>query len=157
MVTKDIYSPCIVDWDFLNKMGCGETVEEIVDSFIWRKAVEIKENVYREWCFEFFSTVKVKKEIADTELFTEGIMKFRLGGTEHTVKLMELGRLLGVYSEEEVGSENFKKLVAMGERKNKNFDGDKYWEEISGQNVKVFGKKESGRSGTLFCKSFTKF
>jgi hypothetical protein len=115
--------------------------EEIIGSFIWKKAVEIKENTYKEWCLEFFSTVKVKKEIADEELFAEGIMKFRLGGTKHTVTLLELGRLLGVYSEEEVGIENFKKLIVKGERKKKNFDGDKYWEEISGENVKVFGKK----------------
>ena len=40
------------------------------------------------------STVMVKKEITDDEVFTEEIMNFRLGGFEKLVTLLEVGKML---------------------------------------------------------------
>ena len=61
--------------------------------------------------------MKVKKEITDDEVFNEEIMKFRLGGVKKSVILLEFGRMLGIYFDEELSSENFIRLslIARGE------------------------------------------
>ena len=55
--------------------------------------------------------------------------------------LYQFIRLLGVYSEEEVSNDNFKHLIMRGERRMVEFDSKAYWEEISGEDVRVYGRK----------------
>ena len=85
IVDRDIDIPRIVDWRVMRNLGCEKDLEnmllvrvvfpdEVVDSFMWKKAVEIKESVYKEWCLEFFSSLRVKREMSDNEILTEEIM-----------------------------------------------------------------------------------
>lgn len=114
---------------------------EIVTSQMWKRAVEIKEPIYMEWCLEFFSSVVVKKEITNEEVMTDKFLRFRLGGVEREVTLYEFGKLLGIYSKEEMNSDHFEKLVTNGGRVVGDFDADAFWKEISGEDVIVYGKK----------------
>ncbi|GKC50760.1 hypothetical protein Tco_1073505 [Tanacetum coccineum] len=67
------YSPCVVDWNVLNNMGCGETIdemltikllmagtnEEIFTSEAWTNAFNIDEPIYSELYHEFYSTYEL--------------------------------------------------------------------------------------------------
>nr|GEZ10724.1 hypothetical protein [Tanacetum cinerariifolium] len=67
---RHIYSPCIVNWDVLNQMGCdGETDdmlrirvreagsdEEMFTFVAWIRAFNINEPIYAKLCHEFYST-----------------------------------------------------------------------------------------------------
>ncbi|GKE06153.1 hypothetical protein Tco_1398171 [Tanacetum coccineum] len=69
LLPKHIYSPCIVNWDVLNRMGCdgeiddmlrirvqeAESEEEIFTSVAWIRAFNINEPIYDELCHEFYS------------------------------------------------------------------------------------------------------
>lgn len=94
-----------------------------------------------EWCLEFFSSLAVKKEISNEEVMTDKFMRFRLGGIERKVTIYEFGKLLGIYSEEEMKSVHFERLVTDGGRMIGNFDANAFWKEISGEDVIVYGKK----------------
>ncbi|GJZ58988.1 hypothetical protein Tco_0614804 [Tanacetum coccineum] len=58
LLLRHIYSPCVVNWDILNRMGC-------------------------ELCHEFYSTYEFDEVCANDELKTKKIIKFRLGGRAH--------------------------------------------------------------------------
>ena len=136
----------------MKELGCIEILEdillvrvvyghEIVTSQMWKRAIEIREPIHMEWCLEFFSSLLVKKEIFDEGLLTDEFMKFRIGGVERSITLLEFGKLLGIYSEEDMRDVNFERLVMEGERMIGNFNADGFWKEISGEDVRVFGKK----------------
>ena len=98
-----------------------------------------------EWCLEFFSSLAVKKEISNEDVMTDKLMRFRLGGIEREreVTIYEFGKLLGIYSDEEMESVHFERLVTDGGRMIGDFDADAFWKEISGEDVRVYGEKKS--------------
>ncbi|GKG01788.1 hypothetical protein Tco_0306493 [Tanacetum coccineum] len=67
LITKQIYSLCIVDWNVLNTLVCAESIEEMLKIKIvemggqeeiftfeaWRRAFDINEPIYTELCHEF--------------------------------------------------------------------------------------------------------
>jgi hypothetical protein len=90
---RSIDVPRALNWTTLKTLGCDEIMndvlmvkkvieDEFVTSQMWRKAVEIREPIYIEWCLEFFSSLRVKQDISDEEAKTVTFMKFRLGGVE---------------------------------------------------------------------------
>ena len=110
--------PRIVSWRIMKELGCIEILEdmllvrvvyghEIVTSQMWKREIEIKEPIHMEWCLEFLSSLLVKKEIFYEGLLTDEFMKFRLGGVERSITLLKFGKLLGIYSEEEMGGCQF--------------------------------------------------
>lgn len=149
---REIDVPRIMDRRIMRNLGCEEVLEdmllvkvvighEYVTSQMWKRALEIKEPIYMEWCLEFFSSLSVKKEISDEGILEDKFMKFRLGGVERSVTLLEFGKLLGIYSEQEMGSTTFEPLIMIGEKTIWNFDADEFWKEISGEDVRVYGKR----------------
>ncbi|GJZ10684.1 hypothetical protein Tco_0545443, partial [Tanacetum coccineum] len=70
LLPKLIYSPQIVDWQLLHKIGCGDeidqmleislkeaqTEEEVFFSVAWVRAFNIREPIYPELCREFYAT-----------------------------------------------------------------------------------------------------
>nr|GEZ86882.1 hypothetical protein [Tanacetum cinerariifolium] len=68
LLPRLIYSPYIVNWDILNRMGCGEEIdgmlrinlceartnEEILTSVAWIRAFNINEPIYSELCHELY-------------------------------------------------------------------------------------------------------
>ncbi|GJY20468.1 retrotransposon ORF1, partial [Tanacetum coccineum] len=111
LLPRHIYSPCVVNWDVLNQMGCdGEiddmlrirlreagTNEEIFTHVAWKRSFNINEPIYAELCHEFYSTYEFDEVCADDELQTKKIIKFRLGGRAHSLTLLEFARRLGLY------------------------------------------------------------
>nr|GEW62234.1 copia protein [Tanacetum cinerariifolium] len=70
LLPRHIYSPCIVNYDVLNQMGCDGEIddmlriwlreagsdEEILTSMAWIRAFNINEPIYVELCHKFYST-----------------------------------------------------------------------------------------------------
>ncbi|GJX08595.1 hypothetical protein Tco_0196527 [Tanacetum coccineum] len=87
LIPRHIYSPCVVNWDVLNRMGCDGEIddmlrirlreagsnEEIFTSVAWIRAFNINEPIYAELCHEFYSTYEFDEVYADDELQTKKI------------------------------------------------------------------------------------
>nr|GEX59081.1 hypothetical protein [Tanacetum cinerariifolium] len=92
LLPRLIYLPCVMDWNVLNQMGCGEAIdemlmiklfvastnEEIFTSEAWTNAFNIDERIYSELCHEFYSTYEFDEVCVADELKTRKIIKFRL-------------------------------------------------------------------------------
>ena len=145
LVTKDIYSPCIVDWELLNNMGCGETVEEMIEIklieaggdeelFVYeacKRAFNCQEVIYKELCQEFFSTYQMDENFSQEEICAKKIIKYRLGGRAHSVSLVEFARYLGLYRFEVLNEEGFEIYFQSGLRDEGDFKAEEYWSRIS--------------------------
>ncbi|GKA30761.1 hypothetical protein Tco_0717066 [Tanacetum coccineum] len=90
------YSPCVVNWEILNNMGCGEEIDEML-------RIKLCEAGTNE---EIFTSV-FNKVCVDDELQTKKIIKFRLCGRAHSLTLLEFARRLGLYHAEELDEEGF--------------------------------------------------
>ncbi|GJX56222.1 hypothetical protein Tco_0286119 [Tanacetum coccineum] len=136
-----IYSPCIVNWDVLNQMGCDgeiddmlrikvretESEEEIFTSVAWIRAFNINESIYAEIYHEFYSTYEFDEVCANDELQLKKIIKFRLGGRAHSLTLLELARRLGLYQAVELEEDGFNVYFEGGLRNDDNFNAQDYW------------------------------
>ncbi|GJT50137.1 retrotransposon ORF1 [Tanacetum coccineum] len=145
LLPRHIYSPCIVNWDVLNRMGCdgeiddmlrirvreAESDEEIFTSVAWIRAFNINEPIYAELCHEFYSTYEFDEVCADDELQTKKIIKFRLGGRAHSLTLLEFARRLGLYQAVELEEDGFNVYFEGGLRNDDNFNAQDYWLSIS--------------------------
>ncbi|GKE63446.1 hypothetical protein Tco_1513813 [Tanacetum coccineum] len=121
LLPKLIYSPCVVDWNILNQMGCGEAIdemltiklfvagtnEEIFTSEAWTNAFNIDEPIYSELCHEFYSTYEFDEVCADDELKTKKIIKFKLCGRAFSWTLLEFAKRLGLYHSKEIEEKGF--------------------------------------------------
>ncbi|GJW21603.1 hypothetical protein Tco_0032225 [Tanacetum coccineum] len=142
---KLIYSPQIVDWQLLHKIGCGDEIdqmlkislkeaqseEEIFFSVAWVRAFNIREPIYPELCREFYATYEFDEVCAGDELQSKKIISFRLGGRAHSLTLLEFARKLGLYHAEELEEDGFDIYFQGGLRSDENFNAREYWERIS--------------------------
>ncbi|GKE21206.1 hypothetical protein Tco_1432718 [Tanacetum coccineum] len=145
LLPRHIYSPCVVNWDVLNRMGCdGEiddmlrirlrearSAEEIFTSVAWIRAFNINEPIYVKLCHEFYSTYEFDEVCADDELQTKKIVKFRLGGRAHSLTLLEFAQRLGLYQAVELEEEGFNVYFEGGLRSDEHFNAQDYWLSIS--------------------------
>ncbi|GJT98414.1 hypothetical protein Tco_1093932 [Tanacetum coccineum] len=141
LLPRHIYSPCIMNLDILNKMGCDGEIdemlrirvreagsdEEIFTSVAWIRAFNINEPIYAELCHEFYSTYEFDEVCADDELQSKKIIKFRLRGRAHNFTLLEFARHLGLYQAAELDEEGFDVYFQGGLRNIKNFNAYEYW------------------------------
>ncbi|GJW03072.1 hypothetical protein Tco_1561928 [Tanacetum coccineum] len=121
LLPRYIYSPCIINWDVLKKMGCDGEIddmlrirvreaaseEEVFTLVAWIRAFNINEPIYAEFCHEFYSTYEFDEVCADDELQSKKIIKFRLGGRAHSLTLLEFARRLGLYQAVELEEDGF--------------------------------------------------
>nr|GEV94988.1 retrotransposon Orf1 [Tanacetum cinerariifolium] len=140
----DIYSPCVMNWDVLNQMGCDGEIddmlrirlrkagsnEEIFTSVAWIRAFNINEPIYAERCHEFYSTYEFDEVCTDDELQSKKIIKFRLGEQAHILTLLEFARRLGLYQAVELEEEGFNVYFEGGLRNDDNFNAHDYWLSI---------------------------
>ncbi|GKC28878.1 hypothetical protein Tco_1036172 [Tanacetum coccineum] len=91
LLSRLIYSPCVVDWNVLNQIGYSEAIdemltiklcvagtnEEIFTSEAWTNAFNIDEQIYSELCHEFYSTYEFDEVCAADELKIKKIITFR--------------------------------------------------------------------------------
>nr|GEW49323.1 hypothetical protein [Tanacetum cinerariifolium] len=145
LLHRHIYSPCVVNWDVLNKMRCDGEIddmlriklreagsnEEIFTSVAWIRAFSINEPIYSKLCHEFYSTYEFDKVCADDELQTKKIIKFRLGGRAHNLTLLEFARRLGLYHTDELDEEGFNVYFKGGLRSDEHFNAQENWSSIS--------------------------
>ncbi|GJZ87536.1 hypothetical protein Tco_0659146 [Tanacetum coccineum] len=121
LLSKQIYSPVIVEWEVLNNMGCAEEIEEMLEIKVyemggdeeiftfeaWRCAFDIREPVYAELCHEFYATYEFDETVTDEDLMSRKVIKFRLGGHGHTSTILEFARRLGLYFSDEIQDKGF--------------------------------------------------
>ncbi|GJZ44112.1 hypothetical protein Tco_0591367 [Tanacetum coccineum] len=145
LLPRHIYSPCVVNWDVLNRMGCdgeidnmlriklreAESNEEIFNSVAWIRAFNINEPIYAEICHEFYLTCEFNEVCADDELQTKKIIKFRRGGRAHSLTLLDFARRLGLYHADEHEEDGFTVYFEGGLRSDEHFNAQEYWLSIS--------------------------
>ncbi|GJR51291.1 hypothetical protein Tco_1401812 [Tanacetum coccineum] len=121
LLPKLIYSPQIVDWQLLHKIGYGDeidqmlkislkeaqTEEEVFFSVAWVRDFNILKPIYPELCREFYATYEFDEVCTDNELQSKKIISFRLGGCTHSLTLLEFARRLGLYHADELEEEGF--------------------------------------------------
>ncbi|GKA69115.1 hypothetical protein Tco_0775179, partial [Tanacetum coccineum] len=130
---RHIYSPCVMNWDILNRMGCDGVIddhEEIFTSVAWIRAYNINEQIYAGLCHEFYSTYEFDEVCANDELQTKKIIKFRLGGRSHNLTLLEFARTLGLYQATELDEDRFNVYFEGGLRSDEHFNTHEYWMSI---------------------------
>ncbi|GJV75259.1 reverse transcriptase domain-containing protein [Tanacetum coccineum] len=84
-LSKQIYSPFVVDWNVLKTLGCASVIDEMLEirvheigsdevlftSKAWLNAFNINEPIYTEICQEFYATFEFDEAVADEDLLTE--------------------------------------------------------------------------------------
>nr|GEW60964.1 reverse transcriptase domain-containing protein [Tanacetum cinerariifolium] len=60
------------------------------------RAFSIRENVYKEWCLEFFSTMYFERKVDCSKIMKEKCVWFRLCGREHAYMFLEFAVILGM-------------------------------------------------------------
>nr|GEV09864.1 hypothetical protein [Tanacetum cinerariifolium] len=140
LLPRHIYSPCIVNWDVLNRMGCDGEIddmlrirlheagsdEKIFTSVVWIRAFNINEPVYVELCYEFYSTYEFDEVCAGDELQSKKIIRFRLGGRAQNLTLLEFSRRLGLYQVTELEEEGFNIYFEGGLHSDEHFNAQDY-------------------------------
>ncbi|GKB81218.1 hypothetical protein Tco_0948113 [Tanacetum coccineum] len=140
LLPRYIYSPCIVNWDVLNQMGCdgeiddmlrirvreAKSKEEVFTLVAWIKAFNINEPIYAELCHKFYSTYEFDEVCADDELKSKKIIKFRLSGRAHSLTLLEFVRRLGLYQAVELEENGFNVYFEGGLHNDDNFNAQDF-------------------------------
>ncbi|GJX97997.1 retrotransposon ORF1 [Tanacetum coccineum] len=136
LLPRHIYSSCVIDWNVLNHMSCGEvtdemltikfsvagTDEEIFTSEAWTRAFNIEEPFYSELCHNIYSTYEFDEVYTDDELRTKKIIKFRLCGHAFSWTLLEFAKRLGLYHSDEIDEEGFDVYFQGGLRSDEHFN-----------------------------------
>ncbi|GKC29972.1 hypothetical protein Tco_1037266 [Tanacetum coccineum] len=145
LLPRHIYSPCVVNWDVLNKIGYdgeindmlrirlleAESNEEIFTSVAWIRAININEPIYAKLCHKFYSTYEFDEVCASNELQTKKIIKFRRGGRAYSLTLLEFARRLGLYHADELDEDGFNVYFEGGLHNDDHFNAREYWLSIS--------------------------
>lgn len=106
---KGICAPRFMDWNVTRRLGINEQLDSLfltksaeeVDVQMWKRVFDLRENVYREWVLEFYSSLEINRDFDIAEMATTKVIKFRLGGREHNVTIQEFGFLAGILTKEE--------------------------------------------------------
>nr|GEY87048.1 hypothetical protein [Tanacetum cinerariifolium] len=128
---RNIATLKLVDWSMMDEIGFHleltkmfrirfkEDDELLFTCRAWWKAFKVKEDVYKEWCLEFFSTLWVDEKIKVENITSEVCIWFRLCGRNYEFALLDFTVLLGLYTEDEINKPKFKARLEAGEM---NFD-----------------------------------
>nr|GEZ10309.1 hypothetical protein [Tanacetum cinerariifolium] len=128
---RNIATPKLVDWSVMDEIGFHleltkmfrirfkEDDELLFTCRAWWKAFKVKEDVYKEWCLEFFSTLWVDEKIKLENITSEVCIWFHLCGRNYEFTLLDFTVLLGLYTEDEINKPKFRARLEAGEM---NFD-----------------------------------
>ena len=139
---RKIVVPRLIDWSLFAEYGCEMQLREMMrmsyvypgdgDEFVdlsWERAFSIYEDVYREWCLEFFSTFYFERKVYD--ILHEVCIWFRLCGKEHAYTLPQFAVHLGLYEADEVNNRLFGTHFVGLKRYHNRYDGiSDYWNRI---------------------------
>ncbi|GKD90291.1 hypothetical protein Tco_1365798 [Tanacetum coccineum] len=131
LLPRHVYSPYVVNWDVLNRMGCDREINEML-------RIKLREAGSNEEIFTFVAFC------ADDELQTKKIIKLRLGGLAHSLTLLEFACRLGLYHAKELDKEGFDVYFQGGLRSDEHFNAQEYWLRISREeNLSLSGSQAS--------------
>nr|GFC45074.1 hypothetical protein [Tanacetum cinerariifolium] len=105
--------------------------QEIFTSEAWRRLFDINERIYTKLCHEFYHTYAFDEVLADDELRTKKVIKFRLQSSGHNLTLLKFSRRLGLYHANEINDKGFEVYFQRGLRSEENFNARDYWLSIS--------------------------
>nr|GEW76785.1 hypothetical protein [Tanacetum cinerariifolium] len=122
--------------DVLNGMGCDGEIDdmlriklreaefnkEIFTYVAWIRAFNIKEPIYMQLCYKFYSTYEFDEVCDDDELQSKKIIKFRLSGRDYSLTLLEFARRLGLYHVDEIEEDEFDVYFQGGLRSDERFN-----------------------------------
>ncbi|GJU31901.1 retrotransposon ORF1 [Tanacetum coccineum] len=103
----------------------AESNEEIFTFVAWIRVFNINEPIYVELYHELYLTYEFDKVCADDELQTKKIIKFRLGGRDHSLTLLEFGRM-GLYHADELEEDDFNVYFEGGLRSDEHFNAQEH-------------------------------
>ncbi|GKC60049.1 hypothetical protein Tco_1087647, partial [Tanacetum coccineum] len=131
LLPRHIYSPCVMNWDILKRMGYdgeidemlrikvreAELGEEIFTFVAWIRAFNINEQIYAEFCHEFYSTYEFDEVCASDKL--------------------------GLYQATELDEDGFNVYFKGGLRSDENFNAKEYWLSISGEENLILSRSHA--------------
>ncbi|GKB73741.1 hypothetical protein Tco_0935153 [Tanacetum coccineum] len=103
LTRRHIHSGEIIDWEFLASQGLDQAFFESINKDPlsgpqWVNLFQINESVYRELVREFFASFEFDASPCRYDPNHLGV-RFRLGGEQREISLLELGWRVGLYSE----------------------------------------------------------
>ncbi|GJY22808.1 hypothetical protein Tco_0396466 [Tanacetum coccineum] len=140
---RNIATPKLVDWGVLDEIGIHleltkifrirfkEDDELVFTCRAWLQAFKVKEDVYKKWCLEFFSTLWVDEQIKVENITSEVCIWFRLCGKNYEYTLLDFVVLLGLYMEDEIKEPKLGAYLEAGEMNFDKFHIKSFWEIIS--------------------------
>ncbi|GJV55067.1 ribonuclease H-like domain-containing protein [Tanacetum coccineum] len=156
-LSKQIYSPFIVDWNVLNTLGCGNAIEDMLEvrvnemgsdevlftSEAWKRTFDINEPIYTELCHEFYATFEFDEAVADDELMTKKVIKFRLCGKDYAMSILDFAKRLGLYTDAEIQEYGFETYFIRGLRNDDDFSVDQYWLTIGSEETLTLSRSSA--------------
>ncbi|GJW99723.1 hypothetical protein Tco_0183637 [Tanacetum coccineum] len=139
---KNFGTPRVLDWYMFNNFSYDETLRDLMkmeythkhgDKFVdysWERAFSIKEYMYPEWCFKFFSTMYFERKVDITKIIKEKCIWFRLCGEEHVFTLPKIAVIPSLYEPSELKHRLFPIHFNNLEINDKGFDHNEYWKRI---------------------------
>nr|GME02473.1 putative retrotransposon Orf1 [Ipomoea batatas]GME16525.1 putative retrotransposon Orf1 [Ipomoea batatas] len=115
------------DYTLLDAYGCRAEVERMMSQRSWEHLFSWRDNTYEPVVHEFIATFE---SVPSNHMCTSS-MKFTLFGREYQVSLIQLGRYLGFYTQDDLDTDEWRNLPS-------DFDSDAaaeaYWHRITGGN-----------------------
>ncbi|GJZ35078.1 hypothetical protein Tco_0580895 [Tanacetum coccineum] len=156
-LSKQIYSPFIIDWNVLNTLGCGNAIDYMLEvrvnemgsgevlftSEAWKHAFDINEPIYIELCHEFYATFEFDEDVADDELMMKKAIKFRLCGKAYAMSILDFAKYLGLYTGAEIQEYGFETYFIRGLRNDDDFSADQYWLNISSEETLTLSRSSA--------------
>ncbi|KAL8205768.1 hypothetical protein R6Q57_009319 [Mikania cordata] len=110
---KPLLEARTIDWNVLEKLDETERATALLPD-PWRRFFATKHPQYRMLVLEFCSTFQFDHQAKN--LTDEKAITFRLGGKSHNMSIARLGKLMGIYKENELRKNIFKKGLQSLER-----------------------------------------
>ncbi|GKB67374.1 hypothetical protein Tco_0928786 [Tanacetum coccineum] len=138
LLTRNISLPKYIDWELLKDYGIKQDlVGMIMISYkvasigefkchAIKRALKIKEDIYKEWRLEFFFTIHFN-QIRKEEFIDKKCIWFRLCGREHNYTLPKFAKVLGLYTEEELEHPLFERYFKSLDIDEDFFNHMRYW------------------------------
>ncbi|GJZ89192.1 retrotransposon ORF1 [Tanacetum coccineum] len=137
-LSKQIYSPFIVDWNILNTLRCGNAIEDVLEvrvnemgsnevlfrSVAGKRTFDINESIYTELCHEIYATFEFDKAVANDELMTKKAIKFRLCSKAYAMSILDFAKRLGLRNDDD-------------------FSADQYWLNISSEEISTLSRSSA--------------
>ncbi|GJV32432.1 hypothetical protein Tco_1392832 [Tanacetum coccineum] len=146
-LSKQIYSPFIVDWNVLNLLGCDNAIEDMLEvrvnemgsnevlftSEAWKRAFDINEPIYTELCHEFYATFEFDEVVADDKSMTKKEINIRVCVKAYSMSVLDFGKCLDLYTGAEIQEYGFETYFIGGLRNDDDFSPNQYWLNISSE------------------------